>query len=179
MRLFTLLTIALTLLIGEVEANKKFFRIYDLMEVKYSEHTSLKPLDGIGNIAAVYNSWHDDIKILKQGLFQSDRDYLQTILHELAHWAGGREYRAHRHIDDTYIEEVIAENVALKLSTKLFGGRYADSVENVLHYLTSHPTYRPLNDPELALIDACVRNTYMFLIKDLKRVDVNNELGLR
>jgi antirestriction protein ArdC len=178
MKLIITLLTTLCLTLGSLDAAPNFFRVYELLGVSYSVKHDLEDLPDIGRIAAVYSSGPDTIQLRKRGTFQSRVDYLGTILHELAHWAGARMRRAPRPQIDPYLEECIAEIVAQRLSEALYEGKYKHTRKDVASYLLSHPLSRPLSDTEIAFVKVAVSYTYDFLSKTLKNLDTKNELGL-
>lgn len=180
MRHFTLFTLVLTLLIGNVEAKSTdLFLPLKLLGIEYTVGKSPVVKD-IGATRAVYSPRDDTIIVAPKEFFESKREYFHTILHELVHWSGSRADRAFRILSvDTFQEEVIAEVTAALLSDLLYEGRLAYSMDDVNAYLDRHPLTRQMEAKKIEEAKYFITQAYEYIMNELRKVDINNELELQ
>lgn len=180
MRIFALLTMVLTLSIGNIQATQlDLFAPLDILGVEYRVEKS-PYVEGIGETLAVYMVDEDVIILSRQKSNECDTEYFHTILHELTHWTGFRKDRSYRGNSlDIIQEETVAEYVATLLSRELYNGKLEYNPKNCYRYLAQHPTNRKLSEADKQEIMACVKEAYEYLINRLKRLDTKNELMLR
>lgn len=176
-----LILMILFVIASQVDAAPNFQRVYELLDVKYSVQHTVKiskeeSMSGkVFAVEALYRSRNDTIYLKHQGLFTSDKAYLMTTLHELVHWTARRVFRR---ATDELEEEYIAVIVAQKLSTKLYGGKYKTSKRTIQRYLRRHPVTRKMDSVEMIVIESKVADAYAYLMQEIKKLDVNHELGL-
>ena len=177
-----LILMILFVIASQVDAAPNFQRVYELLDVKYSVQRTVKiskeeSMSGkVFAVNALYRSRNDTIYLKRQGLFTSDKAYLMTTLHELVHWAARR---VHRNVYDEYMEEQVAVLVAQRISTEIYGGEFKTSLKTAKKYLKRHPVARALTDLEVVIIAVDAADSYQYLVREIKRLDINNELGIQ